>query len=204
RRVLAYSAHAQKDEDRDLFGAGILDVGAAVSHAFWSRLTLRVLSMLGLALLLSRRIRRHGGQITRRPAAIAGALLAGVGLFPLAPLAPFLSLSAAAGTTRTLLELAMRPLGEWDAVLLGLGFHKWLLLESALPAVALAALGFASRRMRPFIGGVALGTAALLAPLLLLGDAAFVGGAFLLRLWAAGSAGVCLWLARVALDAKRG
>jgi serine protease len=97
----------------------------------------------------------------------------------------------------------MRPLGEWDLVLLGAGTHRWLVLASALPAVVLTMLGFASKRARPFIGGIALGTAALLAQLAWSGDAAFVGGPLLARLYAVVNALVCLWLARMALDAKR-
>jgi len=81
--------------------------------------------------------------------------------------------------------------------------HRWLLLASALPSLALSAVGFASRRMRPLIGGVALGTAAMLAQVAWSADVAFVGGAVLVRGWSLGNALVCLWIARVALDAKR-
>jgi hypothetical protein len=97
----------------------------------------------------------------------------------------------------------MRPLGEWDAILFGAGMHRWLLLASALPSIGLSAVGFASRRMRPLIGGIALGTAAMLAQMAWSADVAFVGGAALARGWAIGNALVCLWIARVALDAKR-
>ena len=85
----------------------------------------------------------------------------------------------------------------------GAGVHRWLLLASALPVIGLTMIGFASRRFRPFIGGVALGTAALCAQLAWSADAAFVGGATLARVWAVVNVLVCLWLARVALDAKR-
>jgi hypothetical protein len=34
------------------------------------------------------------------------------------------------------------------------------------------------------------------------GDAAFVFGTFMARLWAVGNALVCLWIARLALDSK--
>ncbi len=69
----------------------------------------------------------------------------------------------------------MRPLGEWDAIIFGAGTHRWLLLASALPVIALSAAGFASRRLRPFIGGVALGTGALLFQMAWSADVAFVG-----------------------------
>ena len=97
----------------------------------------------------------------------------------------------------------MRPLGEWDAIVFGAGLHRWLLMASALPSIPHAAVGIASRRMRPLIGGVALGTAALLSQMAWSADVAFVGGAVLARGWALGNALVCLWIARVALDAKK-
>ena len=53
------------------------------------------------------------------------------------------------------------------------------------------------------IGVIALGTAALLTQLAWSGDAAFVGGPLLARVWTVANALVCLWLARTALDAKR-
>jgi hypothetical protein len=77
--------------------------------------------------------------------------------------------------------------------------HRWLLLASAMPAFVLAVLGFGRSRMRPFIGGVALGTAALLVQMVWSGDVAYVAGAFLGRLWEVANIAVCLWLARVAL-----
>jgi hypothetical protein len=129
-----------------------------------------------------------------------GALATSVGLVPFAPV---LGLAAYAGKLRMALELGMRPLGEWDLVLAGAGMHRWLLLASALPALGLTMLGFASARVRPFIGGIALGTAALLVPMAWSGDATFVGGPMLARAWVVGNALVCLWLARMALDAKR-
>jgi hypothetical protein len=145
------------------------------------------------------RIRRRGAHVARATGAVLGALAASVGLFPLAPL---LGLSPHAGRAHVLVELAMRPLGEWDLVLVGAGLHRWLLFASVLPAFLLTAVGFSSRRIRPIIGGIALGTAALLAQMAWAGDAAFAGGAFLLRVWAVGNALLCLWLARTALEAS--
>ena len=75
-------------------------------------------------------------------------------------------------------------------------------VASALPAVVLTMVGFASSRVRPLIGGVALGTAAMLAHLACAGDTAFVAGAFSARVWAVANALVCVWIARAALDAK--
>jgi serine protease len=196
----ALTSTARPKEEKNLYGAGIIDAGAAASHVFWKHVVWRGAALLGLAWWVGRRIRRKGGSFARTPGSLLGALVASVGLMPFAPI---LGLAAYAGKLRTLLELGMRPLGEWDLVLAGAGMHRWLLLASALPALALTTVAFASKRTRPFIGGIALGTAALLAQLAGSGDAAFVAGATLGRVWAVVNALVCLWLARMALDAKR-
>jgi serine protease len=184
---------ARPKGERSLYGAGIVDVGAAASHVFYTDLALRAVALLGLGWVVGRRIRKRGGLMARTPASVAGAIMAGVGLVPIAPL---LGLGRYA-------TLAMRPLGEWDLVLFGAGVHQWLLLASALPAVALTLFAFASKRVRPLIGGVALGTAALLVQHLVSGDVAFVGGPMLAKVWMVANALVCLWLARTALDQKK-
>jgi serine protease len=198
RDVLTSSARPKSD--KKLFGAGILDGGAAVAKVFWNHLFLRAFALVALGWLVARRIRRKGGQPTRSGMARVGALLASVGLFPVAPLLGF---APHADKFGALVQLVARPLGEWDLVLLGAGWHRWLLLASALPAIGLSMLGFASSKARPFIGGLALGTAALCAQMAWSGDAAYALGGFLGRIWAVGSIFVCLWLARAALDAKK-
>jgi serine protease len=196
----ALTSTARPQPETNLYGAGIVDAGAAASRVFWQHLAWRGLALLGLGWLVARRIRKNGGKVTRTAGSVAGALLASVGL---APFGPLLGLAGYAGKLRTALDLGMRPLGEWDLVLAGAGMHRWLLLASALPAIGLTMLGFASSRVRPFIGGIALGTAALLVQLAWSGEAAFVGGPMLARVWTVTNALVCLWLARAALDAKR-
>jgi serine protease len=186
--------------DPKLYGAGILDGGAAAARVFWGHFVARALALVFLAWGVRRRIVKRGGAFARTAGSVFGACVAGIGLLPIAPLAGLLTRS---GKLRELVELAMRPLGEWDAIVFGAGMHRWLLLASALPVLGLSALGFASRRSRPFIGGVALGTAALLTQMAWSADVAFVGGAVLARAWAVGNALVCLWIARIALDAKR-
>jgi serine protease len=189
----ALEATARPKDDKNLYGAGIIDGGAAAARVFWNHLLVRAVALAALFGLVAQRIRKRGGKVARTPAAIGGALVTSVGVLPLAPIFGLGRLSA----------LVARPLGEWDLVFLGAGVHRWLLLASALPVIGLTMIGFASRRFRPFIGGVALGTAALCAQLAWSADAAFVGGATLARVWAVVNVLVCLWLARVALDAKR-
>jgi serine protease len=201
RQALSESARTPAGgADPKLYGAGILDGGAAASHVFWNHFLARVIALAALAGLVRRRVVKRGGTFTRSRAALFGACLAGIGLLPFIPVAGMLTHS---GKLHEFIELAMRPLGEWDAILVGAGLHRWLLLASALPSIALTAIGFASRRARPLIGGIALGTAALLAQMAWSADVAFVAGPALARVWAVGNALVCLWIARVALDAKR-
>ncbi len=199
----ALSASARPKDDSALYGAGILDVGAAASRIFWRHLFERALALAAVVWLVRRRVRKSGGAMVRTPAAVVGALVAGTGLLPFAPLGGLVARTGGLRALHTCVELAMRPLGEWDLVLAGAGAHRWLLLASALPAIALTLFGFASRRVRPLIGGVALGTAALLAQMAWSGEAAFVAGPFLARVWVTFHALVCLWIARAALSAKR-
>jgi len=200
RAALTATARTPKaGGNEELFGAGILDARAAVMRAFWSRLAMRLAALGLLAWGVARRIRRRGGKVARTPGAVVGALWAAVGL---APWAPLLGLSPGATGVGRWVELAMHPIGEWDLALLGAGAHAWLLLASALPAFALASVAFAQRRARPFIGGVALGSAALLVQMASAGDVAFVGGPFLLRVFALANVGACLWLGRISLEVR--
>jgi serine protease len=195
----ALTSTARPKGEKNLYGAGILDAGAATSHAFFSHLIVRGAALLLLGWLVARRIRKQGGKVATTGGSAFGALIASVGLLPILPA---LGLAQHAGRLHMAFELAIRPLGEWDLVLAGAGVHRWLLLASALPALGLTALGFASRSARPLIGGLALGSAALLAQLAWSGDAAFVFGPLMARAWAVGNALVCFWVARLALDAK--
>jgi serine protease len=198
RAAITVSARAQGEEN--LYGAGIVDAGAAMRRVFWSHGVGRAIALCGLAWLVGRRIRQKGGRFARTPSAVLAALATSVGI---APFAPVVGLLRQAGVLRTAAELAIRPLGEWDIVLSGVGLHRWLLLASALPALSLALLGFGLRGFRPFIGGVALGTGALLVQMVGSGDVAFAGGSALGRVWEICNAIICVWLARVALDERR-
>jgi serine protease len=190
---------ARPKAEKNLYGAGILDAGAAAARAFYGHLWLRAGALLALGILVARRIRKRGGTMSKSFGAVLGALVASVGLLPLLPA---LGVAPAAGSARTAFELAIRPLGEWDLVLAGAGLHRWLLLASPLPAMGLAALGFASTRFRPLIGGLALGSAALLTQMAWSGDVSFVFGAMLARAWAVVGALICLWIARISLDTR--
>jgi serine protease len=161
---------------------------------------LRVGALLALFVLVARRIRKRGGVPTRSLPAALGALFGAVGVFPIAP---YLGLLGRAGHARAWIELLARPFGEWD-IALGPGVHRWLPLAGALPVLVAAGVLFGVKRLRGAIGGFALGTAALATQMAISGDVAFSFGTWGMRLYALASVGVCLWIARIALDAKRG
>jgi serine protease len=194
----ALEKSATPKEEKNLYGAGILNAGAAVSHAHWMHVGIRLAALALLLLLVAGRIKKEKGAFIKSPLAVVGALIGSVGLLPIAPLLHLGSL----GFLRTAVELAMRPFGEWD-VLWGVGLHKWLPLANALPAMAGVSFLFGSRRLRPGVGGFALGSAALLVQLAFSADVTFGMGPFALRLWTIANALVCLWIARICLDAKR-
>ncbi len=197
-RAALASGAAPKD-DANLFGAGILNAASSVMRLYWLHEGLRALALLALGGLVFRRIRRRGGEPVSKASVVPGALLGGLGVLPFLPL---LRVLPRLGDHRWLAELAMRPLGEWD-LLVDAGMHRWLPLANALPVVALTVLLFGVKRLRPPIGGFALGVSALLAQLALQGDVATPFGSVATRLWLAANVALCLWIARLALDGKR-
>jgi serine protease len=193
----ALQSSASPKEEKELYGAGILDAGAAVAHAHWAHVAMRLAALAALFVLIASRIRRARGVLAATPLAVVGALIGAVGLFPFAPLLHL----GAFGAIRPALEVLMHPLGEWDLAF-GAGLHRWLPLANALPAMAGVAFLFGSKRLRPGVGGLALGTAALLAQIAFSGEVLFGFGPFVLRLWVVANALVCMWIARMCLDAK--
>jgi serine protease len=187
---------ARPKAEKNLYGAGILDAGAATTHVFYMHLALRIGLLLALGILVARRIRKKNGKVRWTAGTTIGALWTSVGLLPILPMIGAL---ARAGSMRAGLELLARPLGEWD-LMLGAGWHKYLLLASAGPALVSALLMFGSKRLRPFVGGVAIGSAALLLQMAWSGETAFALGGTMMRVWTVVNAAVCAFVARAALD----
>ena len=198
--VLASTARGQGDPK--LYGAGIVDAGAAMAKVFWGRLAVRSSFVAVFLWLVGRRVRQRGGRLVRSPVAGLATLFASIGLFPVGPFAHVSSISMD-GVAGSLARRGVRPFGEWDLALAGPTVASFWLFGSALPVLALAALGFANRRARPMIGGFELGTAAFLAQRVWSAEVAFVLGVGLSRVWAVGNIALCLWVARVGLEGKR-
>jgi len=194
----ALQGSAVPKDDPNKFGAGILNAGAAAQRAHWMHFGIRAFALIALAWLVARRIKKSGGESKLGMSGIVAAAFAGLGLFFFAPMTGFLP---RLGHLRWVGELAMRPFGEWDLVF-SAGFHRWLPLANALPTVALTALLFGVKRLRPIVGGFALGTAALLVQLAWSAEVATPFGSLVMRLWTIANALLCLWIARLALDQK--
>jgi serine protease len=192
------SATATKKDDKNLYGAGILDAKAAVQRTFWVHLGLRLAALAALFALVAARIRQRRGSVAKTAGALAGALAFGVGILPVLPL---LGILPRLGAQRWIGELVARPVGEWTLVF-SAGLHLYLPLANAAPAFGLALVGFGSKRLRPFIGGAALGTAALMTQMAFSADVAFVLGTTAMRVLTLASGALSVWLARLALDRK--
>lgn len=189
--------------DSNLFGAGILDAAHAASHAHWAHVAMRLGILAALFVVVARRIRQKGGEFSfGKSLGIFGTLAALIASIGLAPWLPLAKLSAMFGSSRLPLELLMRPFGEWD-ILFSAGLHKWLLFASALPTLGLTVLFLGVRPLRSIVGGFAIGAAALLGQIAYSADVAFPLGSLLLRAGAVLQIALCVWIARVALDAKR-
>jgi serine protease len=195
----ALAAGATPKDDASLYGAGILNAGRSVAGVFSRHLFWRLAALALLFVVVSRRIRARKGELSFSPLAALGALFGAVGLVPVLP---YLGLMGRAGAMRVWVENLARPFGEWDLAL-GVGLHRWLPLAGALPVIAAAAVFFGVKRLRPAVGGFALGTAALATQMSFSGDAAFAFGTWAMRLYLLGSVVVCVWIARIALDGKR-
>jgi serine protease len=189
-------ASAKPKDDPKLFGAGILDASAASMRVWWFHLGLRVLALLGIAIAVTRSIKKKGSKTRTSPFTWASAAFGAVGLAPFLPLTGLVSRVNGIG-----LDLLMRPLGEWDLVF-SAGLHRYLPLASALPALAGLLLFYGTKRMRAGLGGFALGSAALLTQIAITADTTFFLGSFGLRAFAVANALVCAWIARTALDEK--
>ena len=194
----ALESSATPKEEKNLFGAGILDAAAAVRRIAVQHFIMRLGLALGLLALIARRIKKKGGNHRTGIASGLGLMMGSVGLVPFLPL---LGIAGRFGNHRTVFDLLSRPVGEWD-LSFSIAAHKYLLLASAAPALACALLCFHVKPLRNWLGGFSIGAAALAASLMWTGESAFFLGPFAMRIWLGLSVVVSLWLARVSLDRK--
>lgn len=196
-QILLQSARLPKDQPHGgpLYGAGIVDAGEAVASTFARQAAWRLGLVLALTLWVFRRVRRRQG-VARpwRLGFVLAALAFGPGLGLVVPwVASRVSLP---------LDLLSRPVPEWDLIV-GVSVHRWLPLANFGVPLVLSAIGFGIKRARPLIAGCAIGTAAYLASLPILGiSASTLQGQLLLSVFAIINVLVCVWLAALNLDER--
>ena len=195
-QVLKDSARRPKDQQysTERYGAGIVDAPAAVKKARSQGGALQLALGLLMAGAVAASARRRGLGVKLGWSYLAGVVVGASGLFFLPYVAPSLS-------SEPVVYALTHGLPSWDLSVLGASGHGNALFFSALIPLALLAVGYGVRRLRPALAGVAIGVAAHLAffaavPLTAVQVPAVLGiGA----LWLALNAVICLGLAQLAL-----
>ncbi|MCA9624224.1 MAG: peptidase S8 [Myxococcales bacterium] len=192
--ILKDSAKVLDDSEsgKHKFGAGLLQAQAAAAEVFQTQLMARLLALLGMALVAFRWARRRGETVAlSSPGFWIGATAVGAGIGFFAPF--FLS------RHELWVDLVIRPLAEWDLVLVGAGFHRFLPLANALVPLALVAVFNSVRGAGPWLAGLCVGTAGYLASVMVLGQMATPFGSVLTSLWCGVNAMICVYLASLLL-----
>jgi serine protease len=194
--ALKSSARVVDDSEagKKLYGAGILDAASAVRKITLQHglLRLGLFAALSLFIGIAALKKNKASASPLRPSYLLAGLFAGPGLFFFAPL--LLS------RVYMPVDLLARPLGDMDFYL-GASVHKLLPFANALVPIGLSVLTFQIKKLRPFVAGIAAGTAAYLGSVVLLHESAspFFGGA-LMTVWCVGNALVCAFIARMHLS----
>ena len=184
------------EEGKRLYGAGILQAGTAVERVTKTHAMVRLAALLLFTLFVAASARKKSADATSpwRLGFLIPALAAGVGLFFFAPwILPRVSL---------VVDVLARPLADLD-YLVGASMHRFLPFANALVPFALTAVLFGVAKARPFIAGIATGTAAYLTSVILLGESFGPFGRTALLAWCALNAFACLWIARTNLSENR-
>jgi serine protease len=157
-------------------GAGLLQAGAAVRAVMTRQLLARFAALL-LALGLARRWAKKRGPIVgfRSAGFWFGAIGTSMGLLFFLPWL--------LGRHHLVVDLLSRPFAQWDLVLIGASWHRFLPLANALLPVALVASLLSVRRTAGFVAGFSVGTGAFLLSVVLLGQHGSPLGSLLTAVW---------------------
>jgi serine protease len=170
----------------------VLQAANAVERVTFHHALVRLLALGALTLLIARGARKKSAKAATpwRIDYWLPALAAGPGLFFFAPWAlPRVHLA---------IDALARPLADMD-LLMGASIHRFLPLANAFVPFGLTALAFGVKKLRPAIAGLSAGTAAYLASVVILADAAGPFGRIPLIFWCAANAAACVWIARTNL-----
>jgi serine protease len=185
------SPPAHGGQNPELYGAGIVSAEGATREVLGAHGRGRGLALLALTALVLWLVKRRNGEVSWT--FLPTALLTGVGAFFL----PWVVSRTVPGV-----DLAMRPVAEWDLYFLGVPWHRWLLFANGFTVLALVGLGFGRPWARAPIGGVALGVSAYLLASLFQGDAFRPLGTVLFGAWVLLNLLLCLWVATIGVDRK--
>lgn len=180
------------DDAKKLYGAGILQAADTVRHVTLRHAAARLFALALVTIFVARAARKRNANATSplRLDYVLAALAAGPGLFFFAPwLLPRVHVAV---------DLLARPLADLD-LYLGASLHRWLPLANVLVPFALTSVLFGAKRLRPFVAGIAAGTAAYLIATAALGEVAGPFGRVALVAWCALNALGCVWIARTNL-----
>jgi serine protease len=181
------------DGGQKLYGAGVLQAANAVERVTFQHALVRLLALLGLTVLVARGARKKNASAASpwRLDYWLPALAAGPGVFFFLPwILPRVHLA---------IDVLARPIADMD-MLVGVSLHRFLPLANAIIPFGLTALAFGVKKLRPAIAGFSAGTAAYLASVVVLADAAGPFGRVPLILWCAANALACAWIARTNLS----
>jgi serine protease len=186
---------ATKLGERDKYGAGEIDAGAALRHVrLWGGLW-RVMLAIALALVAHRLVRRKELRAASLgPAGVVGLAVASSGLL-LLPLAGW--------GHNEVTRILSTPLPEWGAIIHGGVTSSPLWLSALGPFLILP--GTRVRSLQGLVAGLCLGYAAYLAHASLVGwvDLTWIPGRLLEAIWLAGNAFLAFVLGMIALRPAR-
>jgi len=181
---------------KNLYGAGILDGAHAVRHTAETQAAWRLGLLAAFSIVIAMAARRKNKDASSpfNLAYLLGGLIAGPGLLFFAP---FVLSRAHMGV-----DLAARPLGDLD-LYLGASWHKYLVFANALVPAVLSVLTFQVKKLRPFVAGIAAGTAAYLVATVALGQFRGPFGTVLATVWCSANAFFCVLIARMQLSENK-
>jgi serine protease len=185
------SRPAHGGSQAELYGAGIVSAENITQGVPVERGVGRLGTLVFLSIALAWWIKSKKGELSW--GWILPAYFTAVGLFFLPRFVPHMTPGV---------DLLMRPLVDWDGILLGANWHRWLAFANAGVVMAFVGLGFGSKSLRSPIGGVALGVSAYLLTEAWMRTAFAPLGSFLFVGWTVLNALIALWVARIGIDRK--
>jgi serine protease len=194
--ALFAGARALPNDDKGhRYGAGRLDVGATARSVHTRQVAARLAALLVAAAFAFRWAKRKG--LAVKPSSLRfwiAALASGVGLFAFAPWLVSRQLLA--------VDLLSRPIADWD-LMVGASVHQFLPLANVLFPLGAAAVLLRLKGAKPWLAGLAVGTAGYLAATLLLGHHTSPLGWALTLVWCGLNALACVYVGALLIARER-